>query len=710
MADKLVIVESPAKARTISKILGRSYKVKASNGHIVDLPRSQFAVDIKNNFKPKYITIRGRGKIIKELKDSVKKVDRVYLATDPDREGEAISWHLAQTLELNPASACRIEFHEITKRAIKAALENPRPIDLNRVNAQQARRVLDRLFGYMLSPLLWVKVRRGLSAGRVQSAALRLICQREAEIEAFQPEEYWTIDADFVPVGREQDLFTAKLIQVNGEKATIPDAETANNLKQRIEAASFRIVEVKKRERKRYPAPPFITSTLQQEASRKLGFSARKTMSVAQELYEGLEIGNEGSVGLITYIRTDSVRVAQEAQEECRSVIAAEYGKEYLPAKPPFYKTKSTAVQGAHEAIRPTVISRRPQEIKAYLTRDQFRLYQFIWDRFVASQMEAAVLDVITVEMEGDGFLFRANGSKVKFPGFLVLYKEDQDDKTEEEEGYLPELQANTNLALCAVRPEQHFTQPPARYSEALLVKTLEENGIGRPSTYATIIETLRKRSYVEMENKRFKPTELGLVVDRLLKENFPRVVDLDFTARMEEKLDQVEEGTVDWVSTVRDFYEPFSAELKKAEETVERVKLTEEVSEVQCEYCGRMMVYKYGRYGPFLACPGYPECKNIKSIQKETGVACPECQKGQIVERHSKKGRKFFGCNRYPECKFTSWYRPAKTPCPQCGSLCVVKKSKTKGEYITCTRQGCSYEQAASTRKKENQGGTADA
>ncbi|NLC54075.1 MAG: type I DNA topoisomerase, partial [Firmicutes bacterium] len=558
-----------------------------------------------------YITIRGRGKVIKELKDSVKKVDQVYLATDPDREGEAISWHLAQTLDLNPDSACRIEFHEITKKAIKAALEKPRPIDLNRVNAQQARRVLDRLFGYKLSPLLWSKVRRGLSAGRVQSVALRLICQREAEIEAFKQDEYWSITGDFAPVGREQDLFSAKLLKVNGKKATIPNAETAHELKQRIEAASFRIIEVKKRERRRNPAAPFITSTLQQEASRKLGFSARKTMSVAQQLYEGLEIGGEGSVGLITYIRTDSVRIAQEAQEECRAVVAAEYGQEYLPAKPPVYKTKTTSAQEAHEAIRPTVVGRRPQDVKAFLTRDQFRLYQLIWARFVASQMKAAVFDVMTVDLEGDSFLFRANGSKIKFPGFLTLYQEDQDDKNEEEEGYLPDLQVDTALVLQAVRPEQHFTQPPSRYSEAMLVKTLEENGIGRPSTYATIIETIRKRNYVEMENKRFKPTELGLVVDRLLKENFPRVVDLDFTARLEEKLDQVEEGAADWVSTVRDFYEPFSAELKKAEETVERVQLADEVSEDQCEHCGRMMVYKYGRYGRFLACPGYPECKN---------------------------------------------------------------------------------------------------
>ncbi len=694
MSEKLVIVESPAKAKTISKVLGRSYKVKASNGHVMDLPRSQLAVDINNDFKPKYITIRGRGKIIKELKDSVKKVKQVYLATDPDREGEAISWHLAQTLDLNPEASCRIEFHEITKKAIETAIKNPRPIDLNRVNAQQARRVLDRLFGYKLSPLLWAKVRRGLSAGRVQSVALRLICQREAEIDSFKQEEYWTIAGDFYPVAHEEDLFSAQLIKVDGKKVKIPDQATAADLKARIEKASFRITDVKKRERKRNPAAPFTTSTLQQEASRKLGFSARKTMSLAQQLYEGLEIGGEGSVGLITYIRTDAVRIAVEAQEECRKIILDRFGPDYLPAKPPVYKTKATAAQEAHEAIRPTVVSRLPEEVKPFLSRDQFRLYQLIWNRFVASQMQAAVFDLMTVELEGGPFLFRASGSKIKKRGFLILYQEDRDDKKEEETDYLPDLQVGADLLLKTVRPEQHFTQPPARYSEAMLVKTLEEKGIGRPSTYATIIDTIRKRNYVVLEDKRFKPTELGLVVDRLLKENFPRVIDPDFTARMEEKLDQVEEGEVDWVETVRDFYEPFSTELKKAEESVERVHLADEISDVKCEHCGRMMVYKYGRYGRFLACPGYPECKNVKSIQKETGVTCPECKKGEIVERRSKKGRKFYGCDQYPACEFTSWYPPAKEPCPECGSFCVIKYNKTKGEYLACTRQGCSYQQ----------------
>ncbi|HBT16808.1 MAG TPA: type I DNA topoisomerase, partial [Firmicutes bacterium] len=504
MSQQLVIVESPAKAKTICKLLGRNFQVKASNGHIVDLPRSQLAVDIANDFKPKYITIRGKGKIIKELKDSVKKVDRVYLATDPDREGEAISWHLAQTLDVDPDSLCRIEFHEITKRAVESALKNPRAIDRNRVNAQQARRILDRLFGYKLSPLLWAKVRRGLSAGRVQSVAVRLICEREEEIIAFKQEEYWSITGIFVPVSNREELFSAKLLKIKGKKVEINNKETADQLSKQIKQTSFRITEVKKRERKRYPAPPFTTSTLQQEASRKLGFSARKTMSLAQQLYEGLEIGSEGSTGLITYIRTDSVRVAGEAQDECRKVIAEMFGKKYLPAKPPFYKTKAAGAQEAHEAIRPTMVQRKPQEVKAFLSRDQFRLYQLIWNRFVASQMQSALLDVMGVDLQGGDFLFRASGSKIKFLGFLALYQEDQDEKNKEEETILPDLKAETDVSLTDIKTEQHFTQPPARYSEAMLVKTLEEKGIGRPSTYATIIDTIRKRNYVVMENKRF--------------------------------------------------------------------------------------------------------------------------------------------------------------------------------------------------------------
>lgn len=690
MARNLVIVESPAKAKTIGKFLGRNYQVKASMGHVIDLPRSQFAVDIEKDFKPKYITIRGKGKILKELKDAVKKADRVLLATDPDREGEAISWHLAHALDLNTEDRCRIEFHEITKKAVQQAIKSPRNVDLNRVNAQQARRVLDRLVGYKLSPLLWAKVKRGLSAGRVQSVAVRLICEREKEIKDFVSEEYWTITGDFKAEGTEGE-FTAKLVEVEGKKAEIPNAETASALQKRIEQSQFRISNVKKRQRRRYPAPPFTTSTLQQEASRKLGFSARKTMSIAQQLYEGLEVGGEGSVGLITYIRTDSVRVSTEAQEETGRVIVAKFGQDFVPPAPPVYKTKAVAAQEAHEAIRPTTVRYVPEEIKPYLSRDQYRLYQLIWNRFVASQMSPAVLDSVSVEISGGDFLFRATGSQVKFAGFLILYTEDTDEENAEEEERIPEVGEGLGAGVIQINPQQRFTQPPPRYSEAMLVKTLEEKGIGRPSTYAPTIDTILKRHYVVMEEKRFRPTELGQLVVDLLKENFRQIVDPDFTAVMEEKFDLIEEGKEDWVEVIRGFYLPFAEDLEKAEESIERVRLEDEVSDVECERCGRKMVYKYGRYGRFLACPGYPECKNIKSITKELDVDCPQCG-GKIVERRSKKGRRFYGCDNYPNCTFTSWYPPAKTTCPQCGSFCVVKSSKRQGEMIVCSRKGCGY------------------
>lgn len=691
MSRNLIIVESPAKAKTIGKFLGPSYSVKASMGHVIDLPRSQFGVDIKDNFRPKYITIRGKGKIIQELKEKMKNVDRVLLATDPDREGEAISWHLAQALNLNPNDRCRIEFHEITKKAVQSALKNPRTINQDLVDAQQARRILDRLVGYKLSPLLWAKVRRGLSAGRVQSVAVRLICDREKEINAFVQEEYWTITGIFRVMAEGGGEFPAKLFQVNGEKPEIPDEKTAYELKEKIEKAPFRITEVKRKERKRYPAPPFTTSTLQQEASRKLGFSARKTMSVAQQLYEGLEIGKEGSVGLISYIRTDSVRVSTEAQQEARKVITDLFGTGFLPDFPPVYKTKAAGAQEAHEAIRPTMPERRPELVKAFLTRDQFRLYQLIWNRFMASQMRPAVMDVVTVDLSGREFLFRATGSQVKFPGFLALYQEGEDEEKKEEDILLPEVTEETPVSVAEVRPEQHFTQPPPRYTEAMLVKTLEEKGIGRPSTYAPTIDTILKRNYVVLEDKRFRPTELGCVVVELLKEYFSRIIDLDFTAAMEEKLDRIEEGAENWIEVVKEFYRPFAQDLEKAEQTLERVKINDEVSDVQCELCGRRMVYKYGRYGRFLACPGYPECKNIKPIRKELDVTCPECG-GKVVERKTKKGRRFYGCENYPACAFTSWYPPAKIRCPQCGSYCVVKNVKNKGKVVVCSRKECDF------------------
>lgn len=715
MPRNLVIVESPAKAKTISKFLGRSYQIKASMGHVIDLPRSQFGINVEKDFQPKYITIRGKGKIIKDLKDAVKKVERVFLATDPDREGEAISWHLTQALNLDPSAPCRIEFNEITKKAVVESIKHPRAIDYNRVNAQQARRVLDRLVGYKLSPLLWSKVKRGLSAGRVQSVAVRLVCDREKEIEDFQKEEYWTITGTFRAEARrakarhteeghvdkrqpkEEQItdFPAKLIRIKGKKAVIPDEKSARKLEEEIKAEkSYVVSAVKKRERLRYPAPPFITSTLQQEASRKLGFSARKTMSVAQQLYEGLEIGKEGSAGLITYMRTDSLRVSAEAQKEAGEVIGTLFGREFLPASPPVYKTKVAGAQEAHEAIRPTSVIRRPESVKPYLSRDQFRLYELVWNRFLASQMRPAVLELLSIEITGGRFLFRASGSRVKFPGFLVLYQEGVDEEKKEEELALPEVAKEAVLSLLKVKTEQHFTQPPPRYTEAMLVRALEEKGIGRPSTYAPIMDTILRRHYVVLEKKRFLPTELGRVVVDLLKEYFTEIIDPDFTAGMEEKLDLVAEGGTDWVEVIKEFYRPFAADLTKAEQTIERVKLEDEVSEVKCELCGRRMVYKTGRYGRFLACPGYPECRNVKSILIEVGVPCPLCG-GKVVERRTKKGRKFFGCNNYPKCTFISWYRPVEKSCPQCGAFCVVKTSKSRGEQIVCS-QGCGFKEQA--------------
>lgn len=687
MPRVLVIVESPAKAKTIGRFLGKNYTVKASMGHVVDLPRSQFGVDVNNDFQPKYITIRGKGKILQELREAAKKANHVYLATDPDREGEAISWHLSQALGL-PAKANRIEFHEITPRAIQQALDNPRPLDIQKVNAQQARRILDRLVGYELSPVLWAKVRRGLSAGRVQSAAVRLITDREAEIGAFNPEEYWTINGTFLKGSR--TFVPAMLAQINGKKAEITDEKTAMNAVAAIKKESFSVTDVKTKERLRHPAPPFTTSTLQQEAARKLGYSSRKTMMLAQQLYEGLELGDEGSVGLVTYIRTDSVRTAEEAGLEAVTTIKEIYGMDYLPEHPPVYKTRSSNAQEAHEAIRPTSTQRRPESVKTFLTRDQFRLYQLIWNRFLASQMRPALFDTVTAEIKGGSFLFRATGSTLKFPGFLALYQESLDEESQDVEGTIPELQAGEALRLKEIDPKQHFTQPPARYSEAMLIRALEELGIGRPSTYAPIIETNLKRNYVSLMEKRFHPTELGQVVIDLLKEYFPEIVDLAFTAEMEERLDQVAEGDEEWKKILREFYAHFSKEVEKAKVGLEKVKIADEESDEVCELCGRKMVYKFGRFGKFLACPGYPECKNTKPIRKEINAACPLCG-GKVVERRTKKGRRFYGCSKYPECSFTRWDAPAKDPCPQCGSFCSVQKQNNE-ELVKCLKEGCEY------------------
>ncbi|MFO7319575.1 MAG: type I DNA topoisomerase [Clostridia bacterium] len=697
MAKKLVIVESPAKAKTIGKFLGRGFAVKASMGHVRDLPRSQFGVDIERGFTPKYITVRGQGKVLQELRKAVKSADQVYLATDPDREGEAISWHLAEVLGLDPKSPNRIEFNEITKSAVLAALKNPRPIDTHRVDAQQARRVVDRLVGYKLSPLLWSKVKRGLSAGRVQSVALRLICDREQEIDDFVQEEYWTITASFRPPGAPAsgEAFEAKLHRFGGKKLDVKDEAKAREIVAQLSGVEFVVTEVTRKERRRNPAPPFTTSTLQQEASRRLGFSARRTMSVAQQLYEGLDIGDEGTVGLITYLRTDSTRVSAEAQAEALRFIEARFGKEYVPAKPHQYKSREGA-QGAHEAIRPTSVLRRPEDLKPYLNRDQLRLYRLIWERFIASQMAPAVFDTLTVDIEGGGALFRATGSAVKFPGFMSVYIEGQDEETSEgSEGMLPPLEPGDRLQCLAIEPHQHFTQPPPRYTEAMLVKTLEELGIGRPSTYVQIIDTIQKRGYVTLKDKRFVPTELGKIIVDLLKEHFPDIVDVEFTAHMEEQLDRIEEGEVEWRQVVSEFYGPFARALEHARKEIEEVTLEDEVTDEVCEVCGRNMVIKWGRYGKFLACPGFPECKNTRPLLSEIGVDCPECGR-PLVERRSRKGRVFYGCSGYPECGFSSWQRPIARRCPRCGGLMTRVDRKGKGSEHVCLDKACGYREAA--------------
>lgn len=693
MGKSLVIVESPAKARTIRKFLGRNYDVKASVGHVRDLPRSQFGVDIDNNFAPRYITIRGKGEILQELRQAARKVDRVLLATDPDREGEAISWHLAEALKLDASQPVRIEFQEVTKKAVQEALKNPRPIDQRRVDAYHGRRVLDRLVGYKLSPLLWDKVRKGLSAGRVQSVAARLICDREREIEAFVPEEYWSIRARLE--GPEPPPFTAKLHHYEQEKVTIPDEATAQAHVARLQEGTFVVAKVQRRERKRHPAPPFTTSTLQQEAARRLGFTARRTMSVAQQLYEGLDVGPEGTVGLITYMRTDSVRVAEEAQQEARAFIEERHGPQYRPSRPPQYRSRADA-QGAHEAIRPTSVFRHPDDVKPYLNRDQAKLYQLIWERFVASQMTPAVYDTVTVDVENGPYMLRATGSTLKFPGFMVVYREHEEEGSGEgdegDEGTeLPPLNEGDVLTLRGLDAKQHFTQPPPRYTEAALVKAMEEAGIGRPSTYAPTIETLRRRGYVEMVDRRFVPTELGFIVVDLLKEYFPTVVDVEFTARMEARLDEVEEGRRQWTDIVAEFYEPFSKALEKAYADADEVQVEDEVTDEVCELCGRNMVIKTGRYGKFLACPGFPECRNTKPLLQEIGVDCPECGR-PLVERRTRKGRIFYGCSGYPECTVTSWKKPVNATCPRCGSFLVEDRRGGRVTGWSCGNSECDY------------------
>lgn len=687
MSEYLVIVESPAKAKTIERYLGKKYKVKASMGHIRDLPKSQMGVDINNDYEPKYITIRGKGPVIKELKTAAKKAKKVFLAADPDREGEAIAWHLAHMLDLDIHSDCRVVFNEITKDAIRESFQHPRAINMHLVDAQQARRVLDRLVGYNISPLLWKKVKKGLSAGRVQSVALRLIIDREKEIQAFQPEEYWSIQAEFM---KRNEVFVASFYGMDGQKLELRNEADVKTVLARLDGNHFTVKAVTRKERKRNPVPPFTTSSLQQEAARKLNFRTKKTMMLAQQLYEGIDLGSDGTVGLITYMRTDSTRVSETAQQDALSYIESTFGKDYV-AQEKRKEKKSANAQDAHEAIRPTSVFRDPQSVKPYLSRDQFRLYKLIWERFVASQMAPALLDTMSVDLENGGILFRANGSKVKFPGFMKVYVEGTDDQTDEQDRLLPELKEGETAIGKDIEPKQHFTQPPPRYTEARLVKTLEELGIGRPSTYAPTLDTIQKRNYVVLENKRFVPTELGEIVTELMLEFFPEILDVEFTAKMEKSLDEIEEGKMEWVKVVDEFYQEFEKRLHVAEKEMKEVEIKDEPAGIDCDVCGSPMVYKMGRFGKFVACSNFPACRHTKPIVKEIGVKCPQCHEGNIVERSSKKKRVFYGCDRYPACDFMSWDKPLARPCPKCDGLLVEKKLK-KGMQVQCVK--CDYEE----------------
>jgi DNA topoisomerase-1 len=687
MSRKLVIVESPAKARTLSKLLGSSYSLKASMGHVRDLPRSQLGVDLEENFAPTYVIPRAKTKIVNELKKAAKSASAIYLATDPDREGEAISWHLQEVTRSNGAPYRRVVFHEITKEAIEHAFEHPHDINMQLVNAQQARRILDRLVGYKISPLLWQKVRRGLSAGRVQSVAVKIIVDREREIEKFVPVEYWTIEAELAKTA-DQASFRALLIGLaEGTKLEIKNEEEATELREKLEKASYKVAKLATKKAVRQPAPPFITSTLQQEAWRKLHFSAKLTMSVAQELYEGLPIGKEGTVGLITYMRTDSTHVARSAIAETREFIAQKYGPKYLPAHARLFTRAVKGAQEAHEAIRPTRIHREPEAIKQYLSNAQFRLYQLIWKRMVASQMAAASFDNTTVDinarhaLSNTSYLLRATSSVNTFPGFMVLYIESKDEAEEKEGPTLPPLAKGDKLKLIALFPEQHFTKPPPRFTEATLIKMLEQWGIGRPSTYAPILSTIQDREYVTKSEGRFQPTELGFVVNDLLNQHFPGIVDINFTAYMEDELDKVAHEDKNWVAVIEEFYNPFAKSLETAAEKMEKVTVEEATDEV-CPKCGKPMVVKFGRFGKFLACSGYPECKFTKSFQVKVGVKCPECG-GDIVQKKSRKNRIFYGCSNYPECTFAINLKPLPQPCPQCGGLLT----EYRGNLAKCTQ-----------------------
>lgn len=699
---KLVIVESPAKAKTIEKFLGKGYKVEASQGHVRDLPKSQIGVDPAKDFEMKYITIRGRGDILARIKKEAKNAHTIYLATDPDREGEAISWHLANALDIDTASKCRIEFHEITKKAVKEAIDHPRAIDMDRVDAQQARRALDRLVGYKISPLLWAKIKKGLSAGRVQSVATRLVVEREREIESFIPEEYWDVTAKFqAPTQKGKNITCeAKLVTVDGKKAVISNAKEAEAAKKRILKASFAVQTCKAGEKQKKPQPPFTTSSLQQEASRKLNYSTAKTMQVVQQLYEGIDLGKAGTVGLVTYIRTDSVRVSDEAIAAARNVILTQFGQEYCPETPNQYKGRKNA-QDAHEAIRPTYAEHSPDAVKQYLTKEQYQLYRLIYNRFIASQMKPALFQTLSADLLGDDMVLRYYGEHMTFPGYRSVYIESADDEQELPESVLPVIKEGDGIQFTAVNADQHFTQPPARYTEASLVRTLEEKGIGRPSTYAPTITTIISRGYVSREKKRLFPTELGCMVTDVMLEYFASVVDVDFTAQMEEKLDSVEEGSTEWRSILRDFYPPFEDMLKVAEDQIEKVEIKDEVSDVPCDKCGAMMVYKRGRFGRFLACPNFPNCRNAKPIITYIDADCPKCG-SRLMEKTSKKNRKFFGCEKYPECDFVSWEKPIRDKCPKCGSYMVEKPGKKGDKVHLCANESCRYKETVAASDKE--------
>jgi len=742
----LVIVESPAKAKTIGKYLGKNFTVKASVGHIMDLPKSKLGVDIEKDFAPTLIQIRGKAKVVNELKAAAKKSDRILLATDPDREGEAIAAHIAISIAgcIKHDQVYRVLFNEITKKAILAAIETPGKVDAHKVDAQQARRILDRLVGYQISPLLWTKVRRGLSAGRVQSVALRLICEREEEIKAFVPEEFWSLTA--LLEGALPPQFEAKLLKKDEEKLRLKNNEETQAVLAALQGQSYVVSKIDRKERRRNPVPPFTTSKLQQEAGRKLGYTSKRTMGIAQGLYEGVDLGKAGTVGLITYMRTDSTRVGKEAQDEARELIQSKYGKEYVPEKPPIYASAKSA-QEAHEAIRPTSVLHEPDAIKQFLQPDQYKLYKLIWNRFVASQMNPAIIDQTSVDVTAGGYTFRATGSIVKFPGFMAVYMEEKSEDeapSEENEALLPPLTEGDTLKLVKLDPKQHFTQPPPRFSEALLVKTLEEKGIGRPSTYAAIISTIQERDYVSKVENKFRPSELGVLVNKLLVENFPEVLDVAFTARMEEELDKVEEGTMPWVEVIRDFYAPFSKSLEKAQVDMQDFKAEQVPTDIVCEKCGKPMSVKWGRNGQFLACSGYPDCKNTKpftrnengevqeAAEETTDELCPKCQSplmikrgrfgkflacskypdckytqgmstgvlcpedgGKLVERRSRFGKMFYSCANYPDCKYAIWNKPLPRPCPQCNAPFLVEKySKKTGLSIACQNKECDYKE----------------